>query len=289
MGRSYELAPQRTAATVPVTIPAAVPVAVERCRSTTAAPPGAKERLILLFPEDPGFPLRLENASLDLRRFAPPVAVTIAPGRRFRAGRARTHHRYYRIQLDEDYLTSLVEELYDLPRLEIPAVKSVSAELVEDARRLALEPEETSAGRLMAESLSRLFVVDLLQSLLTGQATHDPIRPHHPGTTKVRRLLRSAYRSDLRLEDLAPRAGLAPSQLIAVFKRDTGLTPHQYLRRVRITEAKRMLRSGNTIADTAYAVGFTSLGGFSEAFTDIAGMSPKQFRSLVVGRGRGSA
>src|SRR5258708_1193338 len=51
---------------------------------------------------------------------------------------------------------------------------------------------------------------------------------------RVKQRMRADYAKDLPLEDLAQDVGLTTFQLIGLFKRATGLTPHAYLTQVRL-------------------------------------------------------
>jgi AraC-like DNA-binding protein len=256
------------------------PVAATLRREVVDGPARAVDFVVFIFPEKPGFSLCVDGHALDLRASAPPHAVAVNPGLPFQADRAGPVGPFYLAHLEAGYLGSLAEELYDMPSFLFPEPRgAVPPTLVEDARRLAAEQlRQTADSRFMADSLSTVFAVDLLQALVPeGRLVHVAGRCH-PGVREARRLIRARFRSPMRVKDLAVCAGLGTSQFMAVFKRDTGLTPHEYLRRVRIGEAKRLLRAGRDVGSTCRAVGFASLGGFGEAFTEVAGMSPQRFR-----------
>ena len=61
--------------------------------------------------------------------------------------------------------------------------------------------------------------------------------------------MRAEYATDLRLEDLAASVGLTTFQLIGLFKRTVGLTPHAYLTQVRLGMACRHLRHSPVLAE----------------------------------------
>ena len=62
------------------------------------------------------------------------------------------------------------------------------------------------------------------------------------------------YACELHLEDLAAEVGLTTFQLIGLFKRTVGLTPHAYLTQVRLNMACRRLRHAPVLADVATGV-----------------------------------
>jgi AraC-like DNA-binding protein len=76
------------------------------------------------------------------------------------------------------------------------------------------------------------------------------------------------------LRELGRVAGVSPHHLLRVFRRAFGETPHQYLTRRRIEQAKAALRAGRSVTDTCFDVGFSSLGSFSARFRRLVGVAP---------------
>jgi AraC-like DNA-binding protein len=89
--------------------------------------------------------------------------------------------------------------------------------------------------------------------------------------------MRTEYGSDLRLEDLAADVGLTTFQLIGLFKRTAGLTPHAYLTQVRLGMACRHLRHAPVLAEVATAVGFYDQSALNKHFKRCYGITPLQF------------
>jgi AraC family transcriptional regulator len=87
------------------------------------------------------------------------------------------------------------------------------------------------------------------------------------------------YDEPLSLTDLAETAILSRFHFCRVFRAATGVTPGRFLSAVRIYQAKRMLLTTSmNITDISFAVGYNSLGSFTNHFTDSVGVSPGRFR-----------
>lgn len=104
----------------------------------------------------------------------------------------------------------------------------------------------------------------------------------------VREYLDAHYSENVTLDELALLAGLSRSYLIRVFKRSVGLPPHRYLLARRIEEAQRLLRRGETVAQTALAVGFGDQSHLHRHFTRLVAVPPgryamSQYRPRQVG------
>lgn len=81
------------------------------------------------------------------------------------------------------------------------------------------------------------------------------------------------------LEALAAQAGITPSHFCRVFRKATGLSPHQYVMKTRLDRAQQMLvQSDMPLATIAESLGFTSQSHFTRAFRQFAGETPSDFR-----------
>lgn len=94
---------------------------------------------------------------------------------------------------------------------------------------------------------------------------------------RVLERMRAEYAIDLRLENLAAGVGLTTFQLIGLFKRTIGLTPHAYLTQIRLGAACRRLRRSISPADVATAVGFYDQSALNKHFKRCYGITPLQF------------
>ena len=79
--------------------------------------------------------------------------------------------------------------------------------------------------------------------------------------------------------DLAELAGRSASHISRSFKAEFGLTPSQYINRLRVERAaKRLAASNETISQICFDVGFFSLSYFYRLFHAQKGMTPVEFR-----------
>jgi AraC-like DNA-binding protein len=84
---------------------------------------------------------------------------------------------------------------------------------------------------------------------------------------------------DPSISEVADRCGLSGSYFSRAFKRETGLTPHQWLIRRRIERAKELLRGGDVrLAEIAQICGFVDQSHFARVFVKSEGSSPGRWR-----------
>ncbi|MDE6296554.1 MAG: substrate-binding domain-containing protein, partial [Muribaculaceae bacterium] len=87
---------------------------------------------------------------------------------------------------------------------------------------------------------------------------------------------------DLTVVELAERLGIGATQLTRKIKALTGTTPVEIIRTLRLQEARRrLLVTDDTVAEIAFATGFSSPQYFARCFRDAYGMSPTELRNSV--------
>jgi len=100
---------------------------------------------------------------------------------------------------------------------------------------------------------------------------------------KVAQMMRERYADSLLLSDLAGAVGLTTFQLIGLFKRVVGLTPHAYLIQLRLRAARGHIRAGMPVAEVAVASGFCDQSALNHRFRQSYGVTPAQLSKVVRG------
>lgn len=88
---------------------------------------------------------------------------------------------------------------------------------------------------------------------------------------------------ELDLGSLLQQIGYSADHLRRVFKTETGLTPNEYLRTLRINQAKRLIAAGSgmQIKEIAAAVGFYDPHYFNRVFKSETGLTPGEYLSQL--------
>jgi len=112
-------------------------------------------------------------------------------------------------------------------------------------------------------------------------------KPEDAGLSRLNGVLsyiETNFRSRIKMDRLAKMSGLSESQLHRLFKKAYGTSPIDYLIKVRIEEAKRLLLlEGDrvSIAELASATGFADGNYLCRAFKKTIGVPPRRYaRSL---------
>ena len=107
----------------------------------------------------------------------------------------------------------------------------------------------------------------------------------HPTYDRLRRVLaylQEHYAEAVRVGTLAALAGWSVAQLERHFHRILQLTPQQWLSKLRIEAAMRMLCGEQSIAGVGLACGFTDQSAFTRQFKATTGMTPRAYRAMAM-------
>jgi len=103
-------------------------------------------------------------------------------------------------------------------------------------------------------------------------------------------LMHTQLDQDLTLKALAAASYLSPFHFARLFKKLTGLSPHNYLASIRATRAQLLLAETDlSIADIGTRVGYLSGSHFTKAFRTATGATPREFRQGLVTRNNDGA
>jgi AraC-like DNA-binding protein/ligand-binding sensor protein len=90
------------------------------------------------------------------------------------------------------------------------------------------------------------------------------------------------YAEELRVADLAAQHKCNADYLSRVFKRTVGFGIVEYLHRVRVDHARRLLQTERfSVGEVGHLVGFPDQSHFGKVFRKLVGLSPQAFRSAV--------
>jgi AraC family transcriptional regulator len=161
--------------------------------------------------------------------------------------------------------------------------------LAEIAYAISSELEhETSAGRLLAETLALGLMARLIQNhvhaLSPGLFTQ--AAPEGLDRRRLARVLdciEADVEGDLSVARLASVACLSQFHFARAFKAAVGQSPHRYVSARRLERAKELLADADrALADIALALSFSCQANFTRAFRQATGQTPAQYRRRLL-------
>jgi len=131
--------------------------------------------------------------------------------------------------------------------------------------------------RLLQTDGPLIRVEALLLDLVSRLIADKPVVLSSKAPVAVRRaraLIDDNPARQLELDDLAQAAGISKFHLLRGFSALTGLTPHAYLLQKRTDLARRLIRTGMTLADAAIDSGFADQSHMTRVFAARYGVTP---------------
>ncbi|MDR6555357.1 AraC family transcriptional regulator [Paenibacillus qinlingensis] len=124
----------------------------------------------------------------------------------------------------------------------------------------------------------RQLLIDMLQSFLQGKLPAGEISSAGSVQEAID-FMKTSYKEELTRERMAERLSLSPGYFSILFKKHTGLSPIHYLNRIRMDQAKHLLKNTRyPIKQVAEEVGFQDSFYFSRMFVKETGMAPSDYR-----------
>ncbi len=179
---------------------------------------------------------------------------------------------------------------------EIPTkLRGYIADIIDERHIIRSDPPGTDTvnGRavgIASEQMVKLYLEQFLILLLRGEETAKPDRfsaeredwDNQLVNDMIHYLQEHIYQ-ELSVSDLCRRFCYSKTQLSKVFKEATGSTIMDYYTRLKIKEAKDMIREGDlNFSQIAVQLSFDNPQYFSRTFKRIAGMTPKEYKNSVL-------
>ena len=87
------------------------------------------------------------------------------------------------------------------------------------------------------------------------------------------------FANNIDLNNISDEAIFSKFHFIRLFRNTYGLTPHQYLTKVRIDHSRHLLSEGMGVAEVCFKVGFESVSSFTGLFKRRIGVSPSVYKA----------
>lgn len=136
------------------------------------------------------------------------------------------------------------------------------------------------AGATAAQELARLFALQWHQDGLTPYLTFDGKVDHGDGEIQAAQQWVAKHFSVAgAVQEMMKRSRLAERTFKRRFTSATGLTPLDYVQRLRVEDAKRRLeRTAASVDEISWQVGYEDPAFFRRLFKRIAGLAPGAYR-----------
>jgi two-component system response regulator YesN len=122
------------------------------------------------------------------------------------------------------------------------------------------------------------WLLEIVAQVMNGMAEMKSVKIHSLIRRSIEHI-KAHYSEDLTIDMLSAVVSKTPNYLSHLFKKEVGQTFRDYLRKVRIEEAKKLLLHSNLLSyEIAERVGFQDYKYFVQIFKKIEGCSPSEFK-----------
>jgi AraC-like DNA-binding protein len=147
--------------------------------------------------------------------------------------------------------------------------------------RMLVDPIVFSGGGLTISELRARLLSVLLEfwKCIAGRRFK---RDASPMVQEAKKFIHENARQAIRIEDVAEVVGLTRGYLHARFRKEMGMSPIDYLQRLRIKWCcEQLSNSSDSITEVALENGFESSQYFSRVFRKYLGLTPSEFRNRL--------
>lgn len=189
----------------------------------------------------------------------------------------------------DSFKTDNLPENHILPRGLSPVLPSgrhyaVMKDMFENIYELMFHSDRDSEP--ICQYLTRAVMSIARQKLLSGADGHTGSAAFTDSNFEFYKRIKSYidehFTEPLSMKSIGTAVNISPSYASHIFKHISGMTPTQYIAKLRIGEAQELLiHTDLPVTEIAYRVGFNNSSNFNYAFQNHIGMSPTAFKDYI--------
>jgi AraC-like DNA-binding protein len=150
---------------------------------------------------------------------------------------------------------------------------------------LKLKENPNLGGEQLLKNALETLLIYLLRYMQNQQLTQEFFVSKIADSTELQdeivRILKSKVYEKFRLEDLCETLHYGTTQLCTFFRKNTGMTIYQTYLRLKIDEAKKLIRKNLPFAEIADRLCFDSVSSFTCVFKKHVGMTPSEYKKSI--------
>lgn len=172
---------------------------------------------------------------------------------------------HWNIQLDEYFLFN----------------NQALASATNNIMRIAMD--DNSQKDIMADFALKELLIRLMQTQARSMVERNIVKNKSRIGFAVDYIKRNLHQK-LSIESIAKLAYVSKSNFFKMFKDELGTSPNDFILQERISKAKELLATQNSIKETAYQTGFSDTNYFTRVFKQLEGITPKSYQNTMIVR-----
>ena len=187
------------------------------------------------------------------------------------------------LKLDARVIAQLAAEMEFSTSLQVSTTRAMSVEILDKGTKLAL----TRLIQLLSEPHLIPHLAPIIQQEVVVRLLHSGHGPHlrrlvaagspNQQIARIIAWLKRHYKEDVRIDDLSAKAHMSPSTFRRHFRTVAGMSPLQYVKNLRLQDARQLMLNDNLDASSAAVrVGYESVSQFSREYRRLFGEPPNR-------------
>lgn len=211
--------------------------------------------------------------------------IVINPNTRFIATQTAKTGEYISVAIKKEFVSKVARSLGIEKEIEFTSIDNPFPERInkifKDLEFETLMCEKSSS--LIMDSVGVQLVAEVIRNVDSNVHKKSLILPDNKDfVKKAIDYIEANYVSNLSIEDICKEIYVTPYHFIRVFKDTTGMTPHEYILKVRLEKARNLLKSDViNVSQAASLCGFVNTAHFSAVFKKRYGITPLQQKKSV--------
>lgn len=145
--------------------------------------------------------------------------------------------------------------------------------------RIAMD--DNSQKDIMADFALKELLIRLMQTQARSMVERNIVKNKSRIGFVVDYIKRNLHQK-LSIESIAKLAYVSKSNFFKMFKDELGTSPNDFILQERISKAKELLATQNSIKETAYQTGFSDTNYFTRVFKQLEGITPKNYQNRMM-------
>lgn len=182
--------------------------------------------------------------------------------------------------LNEQFQANFPDIKLDLNSLVVQQNNLFTGGATTSSTNLCLEVIRELVDDTLAQNMAKIMLTESNRMSQVPYMLLDLTPHHHDDTiTRVQSWMQKNLSAPFSLDELSNQFAMSKRNLIRRFKQAVGETPLNYLQKLRVEKAKRLLESSNDPIDKiVHQVGYSDASSFRKLFIEQTQISPKVYR-----------
>ncbi|AZA90485.1 Bacillibactin transport regulator [Chryseobacterium nakagawai] len=198
------------------------------------------------------------------------------------------------LSLNHDFIEDSLNYLnYHLPKIDESSQWNIQldeyflfnnqalASATNNIMRIAMD--DNSQKDIMADFALKELLIRLMQTQARSMVERNIVKNKSRIGFVVDYIKRNLHQK-LSIESIAKLAYVSKSNFFKMFKDELGTSPNDFILQERISKAKELLATQNSIKETAYQTGFSDTNYFTRVFKQLEGITPKSYQNRMIVR-----